>query len=311
MPKGFLSKPSSTLTCSVTNLKVSILDYDWMGALDTVSEVCGSQSGQCSACGIGARNARSRGIGVSIIPCLLPSPTSGRSASTPNAYIWLRQSWAEVEDWLRMPGLPHTNDGHASSRSGMFYYEAVIFEVEGTLYRVHKHGFINWSQSVFSDMFSLPQVSGEKVTREGDTDENPIRLVGCTKAEFEALLELMNPTDGPGVPALSKEQWIGVLKLGRLWDMPKAAALAIEKLDGFNLSAIEKVRLGKTHGVPSWLKDGYAKMIGGPLDNTTFEDLEMLGFETTSRILWARDQLHRDRQKSPLPNNSIIARGQG
>ncbi|KAJ3519320.1 hypothetical protein NMY22_g13258 [Coprinellus aureogranulatus] len=197
----------------------------------------------------------------------------------------------------------------------MFYYEAVIFEVEGTLYRVHKHGFINWSQSVFSDMFSLPQVSGEKATREGETDENPIRLVGCTKAEFEALLELMNPTDGPGVPALSKEQWIGVLKLGRLWDMPKVGASRPPSHPDAAPQLMETLTSlsgwGRAHGVPSWLKDGYAKLIGGPLDNTSFEDLEMLGFETTSRILWARDQLHRDRQKSPLPNNSIIARGPG
>jgi hypothetical protein len=89
-------------------------------------------------------------------------------------------------------------------------------------------------------MFSLPQApKGEnQQVREGDTDENPISLVGCTKSEFESLLELMNPRcatlsnrgedishssnrDGPGVPHLIKEQWMGVLKLGRLWDMPK------------------------------------------------------------------------------------------
>ena len=92
-------------------------------------------------------------------------------------------------------------------------------------------------------MFSLPQgPKGEnqhEVVREGDTDASPIRLVGCTKSEFESLLELMNPRyaihdlwrnfsysdlsnrDGPGVPHLTKQQWMGVLKLGRMWDMPK------------------------------------------------------------------------------------------
>jgi hypothetical protein len=46
-------------------------------------------------------------------------------------------------------------------------------------------------------MFSLPQAPKDEnqhdEVREGDTDENPIRLVGCTKSEFESLLELMNP----------------------------------------------------------------------------------------------------------------------
>ena len=44
-------------------------------------------------------------------------------------------------------------------------------------------------------MFSLPQAPQgvNQEVREGDTDGNPIRLVGCTKSEFESLLELMNP----------------------------------------------------------------------------------------------------------------------
>ena len=55
-----------------------------------------------------------------------------------------------------------------------------------------KYGFVNWSQSIFRTMFSLPQ-GPEEANREGDTDENPIRLGGCTKEEFESLLALMYP----------------------------------------------------------------------------------------------------------------------
>jgi hypothetical protein len=45
-------------------------------------------------------------------------------------------------------------------------------------------------------MFSLPQGTdeyGRPVNREGDTDENPIKLVGCTNSEFESLIEVMYP----------------------------------------------------------------------------------------------------------------------
>ena len=46
-------------------------------------------------------------------------------------------------------------------------------------------------------MFTLPQPTqggdGDKAewTREGDTDDNPIRLVGCTNEEFEDLIEVL------------------------------------------------------------------------------------------------------------------------
>ncbi|KAJ3503638.1 hypothetical protein NMY22_g18181 [Coprinellus aureogranulatus] len=175
------------------------------------------------------------------------------------------------------------------SRSDRYYYDTVVFEVEGTLYRVGKYGFVNWSQSVFRDMFSLPQSSG--VDREGDSDENPIKLSGCTRSEFESLLDIFYPREGPEVPELSKEQWVGVLKLGRLWDMPKAATIAIEKLNGLSLTAIEKVQLGKAHGVPAWLKEGYTSLIQD-VSAFSFDDLKVLGLETAARIILAQNQVH-------------------
>lgn len=36
----------------------------------------------------------------------------------------------------------------------------------------------------------------------------------------------------------------------------KGAMLAIEILGGLMLTAVEKVELGRVHGVPLWLKDG-------------------------------------------------------
>ncbi|KAJ3519323.1 hypothetical protein NMY22_g13257 [Coprinellus aureogranulatus] len=189
-----------------------------------------------------------------------------------------------------MPGTPETDAGHTFTRSDKYYFDVVVFEVEGTLYRVLKEWFTRWSNSLFSDMFSLPQ--SQAGVREGASDEKPIRLVGCTKAEFESLLELMSPSDGPGLPLpeLTKEQWIAVLKLGRLWDMPKPAALAIEKLDAPKLSPTEQVLLGKAYGVPTWLKTGYTALVRRLSGDMTLEELAPLGFETVSRILWAANR---------------------
>ncbi|KAJ3513184.1 hypothetical protein NMY22_g15116 [Coprinellus aureogranulatus] len=200
---------------------------------------------------------------------------------------------------VNMPDTPETDSGLTFTRSDRYYFDVVVFEVEGTLYRVLKDWFTKWSNSLFSDMFSLPQ--SRAGSREGASDENPIRLVGCTKAEFESLLELMSPrrlpyaldSDGPesSPPALTKEQWIGVLKLGRLWDMPKAAALAIEKLEAPKLSPTEQVLLGKTYGVPTWLKTGYTALVRRLSGDMTLEEAQK-AFERNRDIkgVWVRKE---------------------
>jgi hypothetical protein len=91
-------------------------------------------------------------------------------------------------------------------------------------------------------MFSLPQGPDS----EGRTEQNPIVLSGCTNAEFECLLEaIMMPrsalkdlievelilTNSHGSTHsvlkndLLKEQWISVLKLATMWDMPEVCII--------------------------------------------------------------------------------------
>ncbi|KAJ3534857.1 hypothetical protein NMY22_g6736 [Coprinellus aureogranulatus] len=183
-------------------------------------------------------------------------------------------------------GPPEPDGGRFSSRSNKYYCEVVVFEVEGTLYRVLKQ----WAMSWFS---RLAPSADDKSAGNGETDENPIRLSGCTKSEFEVLLELVIPSDASEIPTLSKDEWIGVLKLGSLWVIPKATALAIEKLSALQMSPIEKVQLGKTYAVPSWLKDGYTKLLANSDSYTTFEEYRVLGLETMNRILLAKLKLKR------------------
>ncbi|KAJ3536488.1 hypothetical protein NMY22_g6019 [Coprinellus aureogranulatus] len=185
-----------------------------------------------------------------------------------------------------MPGPPQTDAGRSASRSSKYYFEVVVLEVEGTLYRVLKQ----WATSWFS---KLPPTSEKEGNGDGATDENPIRLSGCTKSEFEVLLELMIQSEKSGVPTFSKEEWIGILKLGRLWNMPKAASLAIEKLSTLTKSPIEKIQLGRTFSVSSWLKDGYTKLIGDHEDDITFEEYRVLGLEAMNRILLAKIKLKK------------------
>jgi hypothetical protein len=68
------------------------------------------------------------------------------------------------------------------------------------------------------------------------------------------------------------------------------------------LAAVEKISLGKTHGVPSWLKEGYISLVMD-LGNTSLQDISALGWETTSRILWAH---FKATDKQPGPDQSDI-----
>ncbi|KAF6747565.1 hypothetical protein DFP72DRAFT_1174880 [Ephemerocybe angulata] len=197
-----------------------------------------------------------------------------------------------------------TSPGQANSslKQGRFNHETVAFEVEGFSHRVCRYGFEKWSQSGFPDMFASTSPEGPNEHAEsggdGEGTDKPIKLSGCTNAEFESLIEVMYPLQLSGPPTLSKEQWVGVLKLSRLWDMPEVATVAIERLSAMDLKAVEKINLGKSHGVPAWLKEGYTILVDD-LSKASLKEMTVLGWETAFRILWARDEISRLREATP------------
>lgn len=66
---------------------------------------------------------------------------------------------------------------------------ALVDQVEEVVHRVPKYYLETWS-TMFKDMFQLPQ--GPEA--EGQSEDNPIVLSGCTNAEFESLMDvLMTP----------------------------------------------------------------------------------------------------------------------
>jgi len=75
-------------------------------------------------------------------------------------------------------------------------------QVEGVVHRVCRYAFEELSQSVFRDMFSVPQAAETEPTtdpaprgtlREGDSFENPIKLPDCKNEEFESLMSVLYP----------------------------------------------------------------------------------------------------------------------
>lgn len=68
--------------------------------------------------------------------------------------------------------------------------------------------------------------------------------------------------------------------------------MAISALYALNLSPVEKVKLGKEHGVEQWLTEGYSALIGDS-QQAGLQELAVLGWETAFRIVWARNELFR------------------
>ncbi|TEB24894.1 hypothetical protein FA13DRAFT_1738909, partial [Coprinellus micaceus] len=103
--------------------------------------------------------------------------------------------------------------------------------------------------------------------------------------DFEALLKILYPTTEDlisGKFSLTKEEWIGVLKLARAWEMQKFAHLSDESME---LSKVEKVNLGREHGVASWLLEGVTSLVERDPDISA-DDLEAsVGIRTAFKIV--------------------------
>ncbi|KAJ2923302.1 hypothetical protein H1R20_g13794, partial [Candolleomyces eurysporus] len=138
-----------------------------------------------------------------------------------------------------------------------YYIQPVTFKVEDEIYRVPSYGLADASE-VFATMFTLPQSD----KGEGHSDENPIELPSCTKAEFESLLEVLHPNPGFQAPTeLTKEQWIHVLKLSTQWAMDEVRSLALGRLYDMELPWLERVGIARRFKVTEWLMNEYVLLI--------------------------------------------------
>ncbi|KAJ3540794.1 hypothetical protein NMY22_g4149 [Coprinellus aureogranulatus] len=169
-------------------------------------------------------------------------------------------------------------------RTRAYSYELASFQVEDQIYRVPRHGFVEFSE-VFDAMFTLPQEGG---SGEGQCDDNPIVLPSCTKIEFESLLEVLYPT-APRLRSepLAKEQWVGVLKLSTMWTMDKIRELSIKELDSLVPDTEERLVLARTYRIPQWLLDGYTALVKQwEKKKWSLDDLSTnFGWETTARLV--------------------------
>ncbi|KAH6908507.1 hypothetical protein BKA70DRAFT_1562572 [Coprinopsis sp. MPI-PUGE-AT-0042] len=171
-------------------------------------------------------------------------------------------------------------------RSVAYYFQNVIIKVERCLYSIPKQALTSQSP-VFEGMFDGNNDGGG----EGASDKKPIVLEGYKSGEFECLLNVMLPQPlERKLPALTKEQWVSVLKLSTVWQMDQIRQLAVEQLSQLDPSPIEKVVLAREYRVLKWLTEGVTTL-AIDFDQYPIKDVaQALGWETTALILSIRDQ---------------------
>ncbi|TEB24875.1 hypothetical protein FA13DRAFT_1738887 [Coprinellus micaceus] len=148
-----------------------------------------------------------------------------------------------------------------------FRWDITVFKVEDRIFR---------HSEVFEGMYLLPS------TGEGTTDNNPIVLRGYKAADFEALLMILYPSFH-----LTKEQWIGILRVARPWEMHKIREFAIKTLSTkpFDLAPVEKVTLARDHRVASWLVEGLTSLTLRETELSPDQLEEAVGLQTAFRIV--------------------------
>ncbi|KIK05795.1 hypothetical protein K443DRAFT_130215 [Laccaria amethystina LaAM-08-1] len=160
-------------------------------------------------------------------------------------------------------------------RDSTFYQDAVVFRVEGTLFKVPRRGFESGSE-VFATMFTLPSVLGG--AKEGQTAETPIILEGIKEDDFRSLLHLMYPI-GPGDPDVPRNGLISALHLATMWDLKDVHPSLRHCKNRIDASAPEFRR--KSH--PGKTRNGAQLVAEWATDK--------LDWETTARLFFVQKQI--------------------
>ncbi|KAK7472353.1 hypothetical protein VKT23_000470 [Stygiomarasmius scandens] len=172
----------------------------------------------------------------------------------------------------------------AAMRDKNFYFNFVIFQVEDALYNVPRQPFMRESD-VFHDMFSLPVPVGRKA--EGQSDEEPVLLQSVSKVDFERLLNLMFPDAGlDHMPSL--DEWISILKLATLWDMPRIRERAIRHMAPIMTDPVQKIEIAREYDIDDWMLPALNQLV--QRDHAlTMEEGERLGMEYTLKLASIRE----------------------
>ncbi|KAG6328814.1 hypothetical protein ID866_10276 [Astraeus odoratus] len=139
-------------------------------------------------------------------------------------------------------------------------------------------------------MFSLPQ--GDQVTVEGLSDENPIRLDGVSKNDFEQLLKALFHRKHGSLPCLPDgiEEWTSVLKLSTTWDFKAVRQAAIDVLNVSQIGPVDRVVLARQYDIKDWLLPALNHLAQRP-EPTSLEEAGRMGIDFALKLASVRERI--------------------
>ncbi|KDN37613.1 hypothetical protein RSAG8_10018, partial [Rhizoctonia solani AG-8 WAC10335] len=162
----------------------------------------------------------------------------------------------------------------------------VAIQIEDVLFNVHKYQLLK--SEVFSDMFKVPNVKGDK-PEEGSSPEHPIKMEGVKASDFAALLKALYagqfctrqliPEASLVVPAF---------RLANMWgfsDLRSCLLPLAEKA----LSDIDKIILARELEIEAWLAPAHIRLCQRR-EQLTAEEARKLGIDSVLLIARMREQ---------------------
>jgi len=172
-------------------------------------------------------------------------------------------------------------------RDDFFYFSNLVFQVEGTLFKVPRYG-LPGDGAAFDAMFARGPGAA------GSSDDDPVRLdADVTATDFRSLLKATYPPPGMSSASLTVDEWMSVLKLAKRWDLASMRNKAISESDSQiqQKTYVEKIMVARKYGVAKWLREGYFSLVKGEIASDT--EIEKLGWETYGRLLKIRIEDHQ------------------
>lgn len=172
-----------------------------------------------------------------------------------------------------------------------FYFTFVTFLVEDYLFRVPRDTLESQSD-VFRDLFLLPiQADGA----EGCSDTNPIVLEGIQREEFQSLMKVLYPmpftrlSPSPDALPATLEEWIGILKLSKMWSFTRVQEFAIQQMEPMvAMRPLDKVALAQDYGITEWLVSGLLQLARRE-EPIGLADVQKLGLDTALKLADIRE----------------------
>ncbi|TEB38063.1 hypothetical protein FA13DRAFT_1725689 [Coprinellus micaceus] len=139
-----------------------------------------------------------------------------------------------------------------------YYWELVTFLVEGHIFRVPKHNFIEHSKT-----FTLRYLVGHDQRNKSEAEDpydDPLShaiVLDVSVDDFRCFLKALYPRYSKG---LLKNEWLRVLKLSHQWSFCTYRQMAIEALTPV-MAPTDKIVWGKEYTIAAWVNFGLVELV--------------------------------------------------